>query len=35
MIIDAATPVLDPTEARQLIDAIDSATVIGLRDRAP
>jgi site-specific recombinase XerD len=28
------TPVLDPTEARQLIDAIDVATVIGLRDRA-
>jgi site-specific recombinase XerC len=28
------TPVLDPTEARQLIDAIDTSTVIGLRDRA-
>jgi hypothetical protein len=28
------TPVLDPTEARQLIDAINVATVIGLRDRA-
>jgi site-specific recombinase XerD len=28
------TPVLDPTEARQLIDAIDISTVIGLRDRA-
>ncbi len=28
------TPVLDPAEARQLIDAIDTATVIGLRDRA-
>ncbi len=28
------TPVLDPTEARQLIDAIDTTTVIGLRDRA-
>jgi integrase len=28
------TPVLDPLEARQLIDAIDISTVIGLRDRA-
>ncbi len=28
------TPVLDPQEARQLIDAIDITTVIGLRDRA-
>ena len=28
------TPVLDPAEARQLLDAIDTATVIGLRDRA-
>jgi site-specific recombinase XerD len=28
------TPVLDPKEARQLIDAIDLTTVIGLRDRA-
>jgi len=28
------TPVLDPPEARQLIDAIDTTTVIGLRDRA-
>src|SRR5580704_12234091 len=28
------TPVLDPAEARQLIDAIDTSTVIGLRDRA-
>ena len=28
------TPVLDPAEARQLIDAIDAMTVIGLRDRA-
>jgi site-specific recombinase XerD len=28
------TPVLDPTEARQLIDAIGTTTVIGLRDRA-
>jgi site-specific recombinase XerD len=28
------TPVLDPQEARQLIDAINVLTVIGLRDRA-
>ncbi len=28
------TPVLDPSEARQLIDAIDATTIIGLRDRA-
>jgi site-specific recombinase XerD len=28
------TPVLDPAEARQLLDAIDATTVIGLRDRA-
>ena len=28
------TPVLDTAEARQLIDAIDITTVIGLRDRA-
>lgn len=28
------TPVLDPQEARQLIDAINTTTVIGLRDRA-
>jgi site-specific recombinase XerC len=28
------TPVLDPAEARQLIDAIDTTSVIGLRDRA-
>ena len=28
------TPVLDPAEAHQLIDAIDTTTVIGLRDRA-
>ena len=28
------TPVLDSQEARQLIDAIDTTTVIGLRDRA-
>ncbi len=29
-----ATPVLDPQEARQLLDAIDITTPIGLRDRA-
>jgi site-specific recombinase XerD len=28
------TPVLDPDEARQLLDAIDISTPIGLRDRA-
>ena len=28
------TPVLDPAEARQLLDAIDITTIIGLRDRA-
>lgn len=28
------TPVLDPAEARQLMDAIDISTPIGLRDRA-
>jgi site-specific recombinase XerD len=28
------TPALDPAEARQLIDAIDATTIIGLRDRA-
>src|SRR5271169_1704042 len=28
------TPVLDPAEARQLLDVIDTGTVIGLRDRA-
>ncbi len=28
------TPVLDPAEARQLIDAINISTAIGLRDRA-
>jgi site-specific recombinase XerD len=28
------TPVLDPIEARQLLDSIDVTTVIGLRDRA-
>jgi integrase/recombinase XerC len=28
------TPALDPSEARQLIDAIDTTKIIGLRDRA-
>ena len=28
------TPVLGPAEARQLLDAIDTTTIIGLRDRA-
>lgn len=28
------TPVLDPEQARQLLDAIDTSTIVGLRDRA-
>ena len=28
------TPVLDPAEARQFLDSIDTRTIIGLRDRA-
>jgi site-specific recombinase XerC len=28
------TPVLDPSEARTLLDAIDCTTIVGLRDRA-
>jgi hypothetical protein len=28
------TPVLDPSEARALLDRIDTASVLGLRDRA-
>jgi site-specific recombinase XerC len=28
------TPVLDPREARSLLDSIDTSTVVGLRDRA-
>src|SRR6202043_190848 len=28
------TPVLDPSEARALLDSIDTASVLGLRDRA-
>jgi site-specific recombinase XerD len=28
------TPVLDPAEARALLDSIDTASVVGLRDRA-
>lgn len=28
------TPVLDPAEARTLLDAIDCTTIVGLRDRA-
>jgi site-specific recombinase XerC len=34
IVLRGKTPVLDPAEARQLIDAIDTSTVIGLRDRA-
>ena len=29
-----ATPVLSPAEARWLLEAIDTATLAGLRDRA-
>jgi site-specific recombinase XerD len=28
------TPILSPTEARQLLDSIDVSTIVGLRDRA-
>jgi len=28
------TPVLDPAEARALLDSIDTASVVGLSDRA-
>ena len=34
VVTSGQTPVLDPAEARQLIDAIDATIVIGLRDRA-
>jgi hypothetical protein len=27
--------VLDPAEARALLDSIDTSTVVGVRDRAP
>ena len=28
------TPVLDPEQARQLLDSVDTSTIVGLRDRA-
>jgi integrase len=31
---DGKTPILDPAEARALLDSIDTATPAGLRDRA-
>ena len=34
VVTSGQTPVLDPTEARALLDSIDTATVAGLRDRA-
>jgi site-specific recombinase XerD len=34
VVTSGQTPVLDPSEARALIDSIDTSTVVGLRDRA-
>jgi len=34
VVTSGQTPVLDPAEARALIDSIDTSTVVGLRDRA-
>jgi integrase/recombinase XerC len=34
VVTSGQTPVLDPAEARALIDSIDVATHAGLRDRA-
>ena len=34
VVTSGQTPVLDPTEARALLDSIDTSTVAGLRDRA-
>jgi site-specific recombinase XerD len=34
VVTSGQTPVLDPSEARALLDSTDTATVIGLRDRA-
>jgi site-specific recombinase XerC len=34
VVTSAQTPVLDPAEARALLDSIDRSTVVGLRDRA-
>ena len=34
VVTSGQTPVLDPAEARALLDSIDTGTVVGLRDRA-
>jgi len=34
VVTSGQTPVLDPSEARALLDSIDTSTVVGLRDRA-
>jgi site-specific recombinase XerD len=34
IVTSGQTPVLDPSEARALLDSIDTSTVVGLRDRA-
>jgi site-specific recombinase XerD len=34
VVTSGQTPVLDPTEARELLDSIDVSTPVGLRDRA-
>jgi hypothetical protein len=34
IVTSGQTPVLDPSEARALLDSIDTANVVGLRDRA-
>jgi site-specific recombinase XerD len=34
VVMSGQTPVLDPAEARALLDSIDTSTVVGLRDRA-
>jgi site-specific recombinase XerC len=34
VVTSGQTPVLDPAEARVLLDSIDTSTVVGLRDRA-
>ena len=35
VVTKGAPPVLTPAETRSLLDRIDTATVVGLRDRAP
>ena len=34
VVTSGQTPALDPSEARALLDSIDTSTVVGLRDRA-